>query len=385
MKRILVIGSWRTTHIRRFLRVLCENKDEGLIIDAFDPNMEEGQPNECGVNHVYRVNTSWIEKRFLRLRKIGTYFYEKKKEMVLSEILKSEKYDLVNIHFIPTNIINYVVIAHKLNCKVMLTPFGSDVLRVKKYIIPSIQNAFDACDYVSVNIITGFCQSVKTKFHVDEKKIVNLGYGSETLSAMVEMKGKYDRTQLAEMLSLPPSSCYVCCGYTANVAQRHSVMIDAIASNKELLPSDFCAIFPLSYGPNKEMLKQKIREQCDRLGIQYHLIADYMTKEQVAALRYVSDIMIHIQPTDAYSASIQEYLLGGTAVINGKWLEYPSLERHGKPYYICESVETLGNTLANVLTGKARKSRLDQEIIDEIISNAWDNKIQKWIKFYQQV
>lgn len=382
MKRVLIIGSWGTTHIRRYLRILCQNKDKNLIVDSFDTRYEEGQGNECGVENVYRVKLIPVEKKILKIRKIGTYWGERKKLSFFEQIIRNGVYDLVNIHFLPSNVDYYVRIAHKYGVKTMLTPLGSDVLRVNKIHVPSLKRAFNNTDYVSLNTITGFCQKVKDAFNVDEGKIVNLGYGSETISAMLEMKGKYNRQQYIDMLSLPKSSYYICCGYTASRAQNHLVMLDAIAKNTQFLPSDYCALIPLSYGPAKEQLKSELSEKCKELGIRYHILSDYMTIEQVAALRFVSDLMIHIQPTDAYNASLQEFLLGGTDVINGSWLEYPSLERFGKPYYTCDTIDSLTETLYHVINGELNKTPLLPDVVVEITGNAWSEKIKKWISFF---
>ena len=383
MKKILIVGNWGTTHIRRFLRVLCENKEQNLIVDAFDTRIDENQGNECGVDNVYRVTASPCERVFYRIRKVGTYFAERKKTQVFEDIISHNDYDLVNIHFLPANVESYVSIANKHGVKVMLTPLGSDVLRASKFSLPSIKRAFDNTNYVSANKLTGFYYKVKELFNVDENKFIDLGYGSETLSTMLEMKGKYNREQFIAMLNIPYSDYYICCGYTASFAQRHKEMIEAIAANKSLLPSNFCLLIPLSYGSAKEELQRELSVLCNKFDLKYHIFTDYMTNKQVAALRYIANLMIHIQPTDAYNSSLQEFLLGGTDIINGKWLDYPSLERHGKPYYICESLVNLSETLSNVLSGRAQKVSLHPEIIDEITSNAWSNRIIKWVEFYR--
>lgn len=382
-KRILIVGSWGTTHVRRFLSVLCREKDSDLIIDSFDPRFDDNQGNECGADNVYRVQVSDLQRYFFKIRKLGTFFFMKECLKRFEQVVSTNHYDLVNIHFLPFNVESYVNIAHKHSTPIMLTPLGSDVLRVNKRYLPSINRAFDKAEYVSANFITGFCSKVKEKFQITENKMVNLGYGSETLSAMLEMKGKYTREQYAAMLNLPESSFYICCGYTASIAQRHSVMIDAVNKNRHLLPKDYCLLIPLSYGPAKEQLKEELSNQCESLGLNYFLITDYLSNEQVAALRYVSDLMFHIQPTDAYNSSLQEFLLGETMVINGKWLDYPSLERHGYPYYICDSLEALSECLNKVLTSQYQKPLLHQEIQEEIISNSWICKIQNWILFYK--
>lgn len=385
MKRILIIGGWGTTHIRRFLTVLCRDKNSDLIIDAFDPRIVDMNSNECGVNKVYRMEALNIMRKVYSIRKVGTFLFEKAKKKRLNEIIKQNRYDLINIHQIPTNARDYIEIAHRCGIKTMLTPFGSDVLRVSKIFVPSLKKAFKESDFISANMSTGFSQIIMDKYDVSANKMVDIGYGSETISAIKEMTGKYDKKQLVDILGITYSNFYITCGYTASVAQRHSLMIEAIYANKKYLPDDYCLLIPLSYGTAKEQLKSELSEQCNRLDLRYYIIADYLNNEQVGALRIISDLFIHIQPTDAYNASLQEFLLTGTQCINGKWLEYPSLERFGAPYHICESLDNLPNIIGQVLRKELAPIDIHTEVRKEIEGNAWNDKIKYWKEFYLSV
>lgn len=382
MRRILIIGSWGTTHIRRFLRILCENKDECLIIDSFDPRVDENQGNECNVNNVYRVKVFPLQNKLYSIRKVGTYFFMKKKVNTFDQLLSDNHYDLVNIHFLPADTEEYVKVAHKHGVKIMLTPLGSDVLRLNKIYMQSMKRAFAKADYVSANFITGFCSKVKDMFSISNEKMVNLGYGSETLTSIIEIKGKYSREQLCKKLNIPCSPYIICCGYNASKAQHHEAIIDAINANRNLLPDGFRLLFPLSYGPNKAELPELIKMHCEQLGLPYILLTDFLSVEQVAALRFITDLFIHVQTTDAYSASIQEFLLADTEVINGSWLSYPSLESHGLPYHVIESIDGLPAMINCILKGNEPKPFLSAKAEYEIRSNAWSERIKSWIDAY---
>ena len=182
MKRILIVGGWGTTHVRRFLTVLCRTKGEDLIIDSFDPSLVDNSHYEVPVDNVHRIEKNRFQKFFYSIRKIGTLFYERKQLREFKKIIRSCHYDLVNFHFVPRNSCHYVKICHKYDTKVMLTPLGSDVLRVSKVYVPSLTKAFAECDYVSANTLTGFTQKLRERYHVSDDKIINLGYGSETIT-----------------------------------------------------------------------------------------------------------------------------------------------------------------------------------------------------------
>ena len=56
------------------------------------------------------------------------------------------------------------------------------------------------------------------------------------------------------------------------------------------------------------------------------LLRQLLDEEKMAKLRCISDIMLHAQPTDAFSASVQECLYCGAIVFNGAWLVYNELD-----------------------------------------------------------
>jgi hypothetical protein len=384
MKRILIVGSWRTAHITRFLRVLCSHKDDDLIIDAYDPCYETGQINTCGVNSVYRVKVNKLEKALFSIRKIGTYFLLKRKAYTLSQILKHNHYDLVNFHFIPSNVLDMVKVCKRGHTKVMLTPLGSDVLRVGSFSRYFIKKAFAIADYVSFNTSTGFCKDVMAKYSISSAKIRHMSYGSEVFSAILKMKGRHSRTEYSHMLSID-NSCYnIVCGYNASKAQRHEAIILALAKIKDSLPQGYQIIVPLSYGADKELIKHNINEINKSYNLNICYIEYYLTVEQVSALRLLTDLFIHVQTTDAYNASLQEFLLAGATCINGAWLKYPSLENNGLPYLTCDKLDNLSDCLKQVFDKQVHPS-IHPSTILEIQSNSWEHRIQDWLSFYSRV
>lgn len=387
MKRILIIGNWGTTHVRRFLTVLSQKVefDQDLIVDTFDPGLAKTQYNVGTTGTDYKFAKDGLYGKLYRIRKIGTFLADRARVSMLDEILKRNKYDLVNIHFLPVCAIDYVRVAHKNGVKTLLTPLGSDVLRLPDLYIPRVKVAFQETDFVSFNTITGFCKVVSEKYCINQDKIVNLGYGSEVLSHMLNMNDSCSRQELSLKAGIPCSTYNIVCGYTASIAQHQDLMLHAIAGNKDFLPEDYQIVIPLSYGPDKVQLQTVLPKMCEDYGLRYHIIDRFLTDEEMAAFRKITDLFIHIQPTDAYNVSLQESLFGGSTVINGMWLPYPSLERYGSPFIICKSLESLSDNIEYVLSNKLVGNNLHPNVKAEISSNAWSNRINAWVNFYKDV
>ena len=89
-------------------------------------------------------------------------------------------------------------------------------------------------------------------------------------------------------------------------------------------------------------------------------------------------MFIHIQPTDAASASLAEYLLADVQVINGKWLDYPHLEKDGMPYHICNSLEELPSIVSSFLRGEMRNRGISEGVRGELMKGAWSHQKENW-------
>jgi hypothetical protein len=156
-------------------------------------------------------------------------------------------------------------------------------------------------------------------------------------------------------------------------------MLRAIADNKNLLPQDYCVIVQLSYGIQKEELKQKLPKLAQELGLKVYLITEFLSTELVAVLRLITDLFIHVQKTDATNASILEYLLADTEVINGEWLKYRFIEQDGKPFYTCKSLDQLSSCLQHVLTNQNRENQVTEKT-KQVIRNfkSWKVALNRW-------
>ena len=364
--------------------MLTEHKGNDLIIDAFDPCYEIGQGNECAVDTVYRLNVTNVEKQIFSIRKFGTYFLQKRKVSTVAQLVKNNNYDLVNFHFIPINVLEMVKACKRYNAKVMLTPLGSDVLRVNGRYRNNIKRAFSLADYVSFNTNIGFCKEVSHAYGISANKIVNLGYGSEVISSILELKGKYSRKEYSSIASIPNSKFNIVCGYNASLAQRQNVILKSLIENKQFLPEGYQIIIPLSYGNDKEVIKRDILSLNENHKLNICFLDYYLSNEQVASLRLITDLFIHIQTTDAYNASLQEFLLTGTTCINGAWLKYPSLERNGAPYIICKDLDHLSDCLKNCICNPSPVF-IHDNTISEIVSNSWINRIKDWLSFFNEM
>lgn len=383
--KILIVGSLKTTHIRRLIHKLGKGKKSNESISVLDTSNSwdyKYDPVE-GINQIWGIQSTKISKLLFKIPKIRALiiaYYAKKK---FKEFESKEHFNIVSFQGVDFNTERLVSIAHRFKSITHIVPLGSDVLRSPKFVEPLLQKAFKKLDFISVYKESDFGKELLSRFRIPNRKIVRAGYGSDVIDYIDNLRWAFSKEEMALLLKLPKSSYYISCGYNANIEQNHEVMLRALAENKDLLPKDFCIIVQLSYGIQKVDLIQKIPSLAQSLGLNVCLITDFLTIEQVAALRLLTDLFIHVQTTDASNASILEYLLADTQVINGAWLKYGFIEKNTMPYHICKSIDNLDVCLRSVLSGETNKIIVSEET-KQIIRDfkSWKILLEEWHSFF---
>ena len=381
-RKILIIGRSDIIFIIRLLQNIHEQGRSDLQIELFDNRHGADEVgNDRIPYYVYGVQMSGWAKALVKIPVLRIFVRMLFEHATLKKILRNEHFDAINIQELPFYSWMYVKCAHKHGVKSILTPIGSDALRVEGWTQRLLQKAFDLTDYVTITVGSGFAEKVISKFKIDTRKVKNLSYGSDAISEIVRMKGAYSREELARLLNIPYSDYYICCGYNAYLAQNHSTMLSAIAANAELLPKGYKILFPLGYGGGEPMRKE-LEQKNKQYGLDVVYLMDYLSPEKVAALRLITNLFIHIQNTDAHCFTMREFLLADTQVINGQWVSYPELEQYGKPYYTCESKEALKDVLASFLKRELPAIECPAALIKELKQSSWDSVAQNWAEFY---
>lgn len=382
---VLAVGT-DSDHMIRYIKYCDEQNDKDIQIDVFLTSINAPKSVFNRQDDVYGVSIPGVVKPLLRIPRVRDSIKLYYQKAAFKKLLCKKHYSLVCIHQLKTYTLTLTEIAKKYGAKVMLTPWGSDVLRASDNQKRCLKKAFDISDYVSSDLSVGFTDKFVRIYDVSRAKLVDAWYGSDVLTSIHSQKENYDKSTIASEFGMPINRYYITCGYAANRAQRHINMIDAVGKNKALFPKQPILVFPFTYGPDKLNDYQKeLIEKCSQYRLDYCFVKDYMSIEKVARLRLLSDLYFHILPTDAYSASLIEYLLAGSICINGKWLDYPSLERFQTPYYLCEKLSELPNVVEEIYHYNNPSIKLLKETENTIMAGGWDNQIINWYKFFHSI
>lgn len=370
-KRILIIGP-NDKHLSSLIQHLDKENNNDYLVDKFSLAYELDRSKE-------------FSDKFCLRRKFPSSFY-KTKLAILFSILDAlisfrqikKKYQLINLHFITIDAFFLLPFLKKKSYKIMATPWGSDVLRVKnKTVIKMMTYFYSQIDYISLSKIRFRDDTVK-KFKIPEEKIVDLGFGATMIDYIGENITDVDSAKLSIGFE---GQFIISCGYNRSKLQNHKLIIEALGKVKDELPENLLIVFPFTYNGPLEPYKSDLIRLLHQNGLNnYHFYVRFLENEVLKNLIYATDLFIHIQETDANSASLQEYLLAQKTVINGEWLIYNNLEVFGFPYYAAGK-NNLSKTLLDVI-GNNYQTLVNQNHIKEIKSFGWKNRVKAWHQFY---
>lgn len=373
MKRILIIGPIDNAHICRLItNIKYYDKDNSLIFDGFNIDI-----NKHSENSLF-TKTYNIKKYFWRfiysLYFIGTicsYI-----DIIINFIRIKENYNYYNIHF--PSILSAVLFPFlkKNGTKTIISPWGSDVYRIRKKNYYIVKRLYAVADYITVPPIK-FRSDIQKKFNVPSSKIINLGFGSEIIDELISSK----KTKEEAKIELNIKNKYVItCGYNGSPAQNHIPIIKALISIKALLPSNAIILLPMTYMKNNEYI-QTIKDLLNTNNLDYIIYEKYLTNSNTANIRLATDIFIHLQNTDAYSATLQEFLFTDTIVFNGTWTRYPNLERHGIPYILINEISGINSQLSAYFT-QQQECKVPIKCKETIKKLSWKNKGKEWFDYF---
>jgi len=139
----------------------------------------------------------------------------------------------------------------------------------------------------------------------------------------------------------------------------------------------------MTYVRNDITYINKVKHTLSNSGFEYIVYEEYLENSEILNIRLATDIFIHIQDTDAYSATIQEFLLTDTIVFNGAWTRYPNLETNGIPYLLVNNISDLDHDILGYLN-KSRTCHISEDCKKTIKTLSWNNKGKEWYHFLKE-
>jgi hypothetical protein len=372
---IIIIGiNCHYGHLCRFVKFLRQTNPEVVItfFGDYDKTVQSPDIQENVDRIIYRHVFSLKYFRFLK------YFFNivilRKQFKILS---KTERFDIINIHYPRPQMMFVRNYLRRMGKRIILTPWGSDVLRATKHDLFELKYIYRRADLVTVGAGSDIGRIAQNRFGIDKNRFEPLAWGSETIDFINDHLEHITKEEAKKRLNLS-DSYVITCGYNAYKAQRHLAIIDAIVKVKSHLPENVVFLFPTTYATKveKEEYVSLLKEKCKGLGLNAVFFENYLSVEDIFLLRRASDMFIHVQTTDAGNSTIMEYLICGNKVIHGSWMHYKWLDYPPKFYFPVDDLEDLPKVIVEAY--QAEMPSIPEEVVTRIKNRGWKQKMIAW-------
>lgn len=333
--------------------------------------------------YFYDVSSvDWIKIR--RLRVFATKY---KQIRFFSKFCKNRRFDIVNIHF-PNRYMSFVYKYLRVMSKnIVITPWGSDLLRRPKKNLEQLSLLYKNADYVTLpaSSTSPIVRIVLKDFKVDPQKLVGSFWGTDLVDFAIK-NGKSISQDDAKIHFGLLGRYVITCGYNKQEEQRHKDIILAIDQVRDQLPNNLTLLFPMTYGnwTTQAGYLDNLNEECKKRNLHAVFVTDFLSVEELYKLRKATDMFIHVQTTDAGARSVYEYILCEKKIVQGSWIKYAKLESFSPLFYFpVDKLENLG--VAIVKAYQSEKIEIPQGVMDIVLSRSWDSKISKMNDFFMSI
>lgn len=257
-------------------------------------------------------------------------------------------YDVIHFLWIEVEWGFFADLARRRAKRLVLTVGGSDFYRAsepeREYKRKLILNA----DYI--NLENSITRNEFIEYYGREisEKTKLVPYGMELLKNIDQMENVLDDIKKKE-LNIPLNKIIVTCGYNALSAHQHLKLIEALGNISDEVKEKIVCVIPMTYPSGQDEYIHSVSEALNKNRVNYVIFTDFMPDKQIAQYATLSDIMIHVQITDALSSAMREEMYGGAVVIAGKWLPYDILREKGIYFLDAETVEDVSEILEDVV------------------------------------
>ncbi len=325
------------------------------------------------VPEVKNIKWRWLRFQIIKYRQVS-FFYN---------FSKNRKYDIVNVHF-ANRYMSYVYkYLRAMSRNIVMTPWGSDVLRIPKKHLKQLSYLYKNSDYIFSSLDIPLGKKILQEFKVNPQKMVGNFWGTNAVDYAIKKGDSISQEESKRRFGLT-GRYVITCGYNRQESQRHKVIIKAIDQVRGQLPENLTLLFPMNYGSLRAKYVEDVEMECKKRSIHSVFITDYLSEEDLYKLRKATDMFVHVQTTDANSGSVQEYILCNKKIVHGSWIKYEIMESFSPLFYFpVDNLNNLGEVIVKAY--KSDNIAIPQGVIDCVKNSGWESKSTKMNDFFMSI
>lgn len=331
MSTITIFGLLYSQHISNFAHSIKTYSDFKLIGVNNNPKLVQGNQyyhqTKESFDEIYEVSRSG--------NKLVDFFSKCFKPLSLI-VQCGKKSEIVQFHFISYFVLPLIILVKCFTkAKTSSFVYGSDFLGASKFKLHYLNWVFRLSDSV-------VCDSSMVLDHLRErypqynKKFECCFFGSVIIDKLLEFDDKHFSPLMKTNKKV------IMCGYNGALQQQHLRIFESLKS----VAPEYYWLVPMTYGGSEEY-KKEIKDYLDSNHLDNTVLDSFLTEEEWINYLCSTDIFIHMQTTDAFSAALSEQLLLGHIVINGEWLPYKDFDDNNV-FYFKSSFDDLTKKLQDI-------------------------------------
>ena len=308
----------------------------------------------------------------------------------------TSQYDVIHLHSVFDSITSIRASIVGVNRPLVLTLWGSDVLRTNAAAITARQQRLlDRATLVTCST-PEFREIILAKYgrHLAPKlRETYFSINEDVVQQIVRTNKIGAREQFGKKYAIPDNALVVCVGHNASPAGQQADVIRSIGAHSANIERPIYIVVPMTYCQTDKGYLDHVREELRAQQLDGVVLTDFMDDQELCELRRATDIFIYAAVSDVFSATISQGLIAGQVVITGSWLPNRARKRAGCVFWEMDDVSEAGEKLAE-LCGKdweeAKESIKNNEIAgrnffdSHRLGTEWYNVYQESIRIWEQ-
>lgn len=378
MKTIVVVGDGDSVFIAEYLRWLRQHSDYRFWLVTWRNKKYSSLLASLGIKVVLvsdkRIRNSW---------KRAYQGYKDCKEALLG----LDMIDVLHFQFLDLKMLIWSDFLFKRTRKSVMTFWGSDLFYsgfAEKLVMRRYLGKADTITLMTKEMDMKFHEIYGRKY--EQKLLRYIDFGNSLYPRIEQSEREMTREQCKAYWNMPVDKVVIHIGYNAVKEQNHLAIITELLRLPRAVLDDIYVVLHFGYGLYDKSYKMGIERALREGRAKYAIIEKYMYAEEMAIFRRTADIWIHGRDTDAFSASMCEYMYAGALMLKGAWLRYSKLIEGKYYYYDFADFTKLAELLMQVLMpgGVSTRKILGNRIKLKKL-NSWEVYGPKWIGLYDKL
>lgn len=299
------------------------------------------------------------------------------------DLAKLGPFDVVHNHYLSQRDLALGQrMARRFHARWVCTFWGSDLLRASDHALRQMLPYLRRCDR-----LTACNERMRDKIRRccgEElyRKTRMAIWGQDGFAAIDRVLAAEGRKACRAYYGIRKDSYVVSIGYSADNAQHQLEVVEALSALPEETLSRMTLVLQQTYVKREPAYMERVRQAAEALPCQTVVLRDFLDLTETARLRLCADLFILAISTDAFAASMQEYLYAGAVFLMGDWLGYPQLDELGIPINRFHEYKELPALVEQAMNGKLTKATDEQRAL--LPSHySWNAVRKDWLGLYE--